>query len=78
MADANGAAAGQRDPEVDLWQLLHQLNNQLSVVLAHAELLEAKAVDGQARSRATEVVTGTVAAMATVRAIRDRFDDEPR
>src|SRR5688500_10977163 len=73
LAAVTGAANGRLEPELGLSQLLHQLNNELSIVLAHAELLEAKAVDDYGQSRATQVVGGTLAAMTTVKAIRDRL-----
>jgi hypothetical protein len=54
----------------DLRILLHGLNNQLGVILAHAELLEAKAHDDAARARATEVVSAALTAMTISRALR--------
>ena len=36
----------------ELRLLFHRLNNQLGIILAHAELLEAKATDGATRARA--------------------------
>ena len=54
----------------DLRLLFHQLNNQLGIVLAHAELLEAKAGDATARARLSQVVTSTLEAMNTARKIR--------
>jgi hypothetical protein len=54
----------------DLRLLFHQLNNQLGIVLAHAELLEAKAGDETTRARLTQVVTSTLEAMNTARKIR--------
>jgi hypothetical protein len=74
LADADVATPGQRAPEPELRQLLHRLNNQLSVILAHGELLEFKAVDGHNRSRAAQVVTGAIGAMSTVKAIRTRLE----
>lgn len=50
--------------------LLHGLNNQLGVILAHAELLEAKAPDDAQRARATEVVSAALSAMTISRALR--------
>ena len=38
--------------------LFHRLNNQLGIILAHAELLEAKATDEAHRARAAQVVAG--------------------
>jgi hypothetical protein len=54
----------------DLRIMLHGLNNQLGVILAHAELLEAKAHDEAQRARATEVVSAALAAMTISRALR--------
>jgi hypothetical protein len=56
--------------ESDLRLLFHQLNNQLGIVLAHAELLEAKAADDATRARLTQVVSSTLEAMNTARKIR--------
>ena len=53
--------------------LFHRLNNQLGIILAHAELLEAKAGDTMIRARASQVVTSAVDAMATAREIRQRL-----
>ena len=54
----------------DLRLLFHQLNNQLGIVLAHAELLEARAGDEVTRARLTQVVSSTLEAMNTARKIR--------
>jgi hypothetical protein len=56
--------------ESDLRLLFHQLNNQLGIVLAHAELLEAKTADDATRARLTQVVSSTLEAMNTARKIR--------
>lgn len=58
----------------DLRQLLHRLNNQLGVILAHAELLAAKSSDDRQRARANEIVTAALAAMTVTRSIRERVD----
>jgi hypothetical protein len=58
----------------DLRLLFHRLNNQLGIVLAHAELLEAKAIDDVNRARAEQVVTSVLDAMTTAREIRRRSD----
>ncbi len=54
----------------DLRDLIHRLNNQLGVILAHAELLEAKAADAAQRARAMQVVSAALQAMSLARAIR--------
>ena len=68
----SGAAAP--DPETDLRALFHRLNNQLGIILAHAELLEAKAHDEVNRGRAEQVVTSVLDAMGTAREIRRRAE----
>jgi hypothetical protein len=59
---------------LDLQALYHRLNNQLGVILAQAELLEAKATDDAGRLRAAQMVSSTVAALGTVREIRQRTE----
>jgi len=54
----------------DLRSLLHGLNNQLGVIIAHAELLGTKAHDEAQRARATEVVSAALRAMTISRALR--------
>ena len=49
----------------DLRQLFHRLNNQLGIILAHAELLETKAQDDAQQARASQVVTAALEAMAS-------------
>ena len=56
--------------------LFHRFNNQLGVVLAHAELLELKAPDAANRSRAEQVVNSVLDAMRTAREIRRRSEPE--
>jgi hypothetical protein len=58
-----------RSPD-ELRSLLHRLNNQLGIVLAHAELIEAKAADPAQRARATQVVSAALEAMSIAREIR--------
>jgi hypothetical protein len=66
-------SAGDETVEsAELRLLFHRLNNQLGIILAHAELLEAKADDEAHRARASQVVTSVLEAMGTARAIRDR------
>ncbi len=63
-----GADPLEADPALRL--LFHQLNNQLGIILAHAELLEVKAVDEFNRARAAQVVASVLDAMGTAREIR--------
>ncbi len=56
----------------DLGLLFHRLNNQLGIILANAELLEAKSADEATRARASQVVTSALEAMATAREVRLR------
>ena len=61
------------DEAPDLRLLFHQLNNQLGIILANAELLEAKATDDTSRARAAQLVTSALDAMGTAREIRRSF-----
>jgi hypothetical protein len=58
------------DEPAELRLLFHRLNNQLGIILAHAELLEAKATDDMNRARAAQVVASVLEAMGTARDIR--------
>ncbi len=60
--------------ESELRQLFHRLNNQLGIILAHAELLEIKAVDDVSRARAAQVVSSALDAMGTAREIRQHTE----
>ena len=61
-------------PSPDLSTLFHQLNNQLGIILAHAELLEIKVADEGHRARAAQVVSSVLDAMGTAREIRTRSE----
>ena len=61
----------------DIGRLFHQLNNQLGIVLANAELLEARAPDDATRSRAAQVVSSALDAMATAAEIRKLAETGP-
>ena len=63
-----------REPDDELRELFHRLNNQLGIILAHSELLEAKAADEAARTRAAQVVNSVLEAMSTAREIRNRTE----
>ena len=69
-----GPGADESPQSQELQALFHRLNNQLGIVLAHAELLEAKAADQANRDRATQVVASALAAMGTAREIRHRTE----
>ncbi|HET7159401.1 MAG TPA: hypothetical protein VFI62_10410, partial [Burkholderiales bacterium] len=57
-------------------ELLHKLNNQLGVILAHAELLETKAQDASQKARASQVVNAALQAMAVSRELRETVGNE--
>ena len=66
------APGSRRDPRsrptrrpTELRLLFHRLNNQLGIILAHAELLEVKAADDVSRARAAQVVPSVLDAMGT-------------
>jgi hypothetical protein len=58
------------DDTPDLRMLFHRLNNQLGIILANAELLEAKTIDATNRARAAQLVASALDAMGTAREIR--------
>jgi hypothetical protein len=58
------------DEAPELRLLFHRLNNQLGIILAHAELLESKATDDMNRARAAQVVSSVLEAMGTAKEIR--------
>jgi hypothetical protein len=58
------------DESPDLRMLFHRLNNQLGIILANAELLEAKTTDATNRARAAQLVASALDAMGTAREIR--------
>ncbi len=68
------SGADSSEPSPDLRQLFHQLNNQLGIILAHAELLEVKVADDGHRARASQVVSSVLDAMGTAREIRMRSE----
>ena len=67
-----GMDAPLTDPQLRM--LFHRLNNQLGIVLAHAELLEAKSPDTTHRARAEQVVKSVLDAMGTAKEIRRRSE----
>jgi hypothetical protein len=57
------------DDSPELRLLFHRLNNQLGIILAHAELLEAKAPDETNRARAAQLVASALEAMGLAKEI---------
>jgi hypothetical protein len=70
MPATDNRSRGSGDETNDLGLLFHRLNNQLGIILANAELLEAKSADEMGRARASQVVASVLDAMATAREIR--------
>lgn len=79
---SEGALAGpvrERTPvdqPDDLGPLFHRLNNQLGIILANAELLEAKLGDHAGCARAGQIVTSVLDAMGTAKEIRLRLEEQ--
>ena len=65
------------DQTPELGLLFHRLNNQLGIILAHAELLETKASDDMNRARAAQVVASVLDAMTTAKEIRRQTNELP-
>jgi hypothetical protein len=63
-------SSGSMDESSELRLLFHRLNNELGIILANAELLEAKVKDDVHRARAAQVVASTLDAMGTAKEIR--------
>jgi len=61
---------GSMDESPELRLLFHRLNNQLGIILAHAELIEAKATDDMNRARAAQVIASALEAIGTATEIR--------
>lgn len=59
----------------DLSELFHRLNNELGIILSHAELLEAKCDQDKQRSRAAQVVAAALEALGTARQIRAQVNE---
>jgi hypothetical protein len=54
----------------DLTGVFHRLNNQLGIILANAELLEARLTEETHRARASQVVSGALDAISTIQDLR--------
>jgi len=70
MPAADDRSRASANGPTDLGLLFHRLNNQLGIILANAELLEAKVGDEMSRARAAQVVASVLDAMTTAREIR--------
>jgi hypothetical protein len=71
----SGRSAFAAEPQAEELRLLfHQLNNQLGIILACAELLEIKAADDSSRSRASDVVAKVLDALGTTKQIRQQVE----
>lgn len=60
------------DQPADLGALFHRLNNQLGIILANAEILDAQLADDSSRARASQIVTSVVEAISAARYIQER------
>ncbi|MFN8059444.1 MAG: hypothetical protein U0Q12_09770 [Vicinamibacterales bacterium] len=63
------------DFDIGVEGLFTHLNTQLGIILATAELLEAKSSDPAARERAGHVVASALSAMAITRGLQVHSDD---
>jgi hypothetical protein len=61
-------------PRADLSVVFHRLNNQLGIILANAELLEARVTEETQRARAGQVVAGALDAISTIQKLRQLLD----
>ena len=69
-ATVQSLAAVEALPPQELLRLFHRLNNQLGVILANAELLEARLTEDAQRARAGQVVSGTLEAISAIQDLR--------
>ena len=61
----------------DLSEVFHRLNNQLGIILANAELLEARLAEQSHRARAGQVVSGALEAITAVQELRGLITPGP-
>lgn len=81
MIVALSSAPGGADavvPAQDLRVLFHRLNNQLGIILAHAELLELKTADDGNRARASQIVASALDAMGASRELAQAIENHAR
>jgi hypothetical protein len=67
---------GESPEGQELRALFHRLNNQLGIILAHAEMLEARGADAASRARASQIVASALDAMGTSREIVQRTEPD--
>jgi hypothetical protein len=72
MLAARTGAESDRDID-SVRELFHRLNNQLGIILANAELIEARVAEKGAKARAAQVIDSALQAMATVGELRGRM-----
>lgn len=77
MVETLAYGAGNAMDQTELRLLFHRLNNQLGIILSHAELLEAKSADEMNRSRAAQVISSVLDAMGTAKQIRFAVAEAP-
>lgn len=65
------------DTRPEFVRLFHQLNNQLGIILANAELLENRLTDATHRARAGQVAGSALDAISTVQQLRRLFQADP-
>lgn len=64
-------------PPADLTSVFHRLNNQLGIILANAELLEARLTEEGQRARASQVVSGALEAISTIQQLHTLVGQRP-
>ena len=74
LVSQSGDAPVSEKASDEMSRLFHRLNNQLGIVLAHAEMLEEKSVDEAHRQHASRVVASVIDALGTSREIRRLSD----
>ena len=77
VADREGEEGRDVTDTPELRLLFHRLNNQLGIILAHAELLESKVPDAPNRARASQVVASALEAMGTIKDLRQHLSSIP-
>ena len=74
VSQPGGAPVSEPKASDEMNRLLHRLNNQLGIVLAHAEMLEEKSMEEVQRQHASRVVASVIDALNTSREIRRLSD----